>query len=150
MQLRVRWIEGPGGAPDSSVAWLLNFLTMLCLKARGKRSPCLLNAEHEMNGAAASERASKLWWYDVSHRFSLLKKSLKLIIWKKILHNFSSCCLIYDSVLKKNDLKNVRKYLTLSLMLHGDINERNMVICWFGSYSEWFPQPLQIIAARDI
>ena len=37
-QRRVRWMEGPWGAPNSSVAWLLNSLTMLCLKAGGKWS----------------------------------------------------------------------------------------------------------------
>lgn len=42
------------GAPNSSVAWLLNSLTMLCLKASGKRSFRWLAAEHTMSSAAAA------------------------------------------------------------------------------------------------
>lgn len=54
-QLRARWIEGPWGAPNSSVAWLLNSLTMLCLKASGKWSFHLPASEHMINGAAAAD-----------------------------------------------------------------------------------------------
>lgn len=59
-RLRARWIEGPwggGGASSSSAAWLLNFLTMVCLKASGKWSFHLLYGEHVMNGAAAADAA---------------------------------------------------------------------------------------------
>lgn len=78
-RLRARWIEGPWGAPNSSVTWLLNSLTMLCLKASGKWSFQSLAAEHMTNGAAAADLTLQtsvafvnIWWAGDNYALWLL------------------------------------------------------------------------------
>lgn len=52
-QLGARWMEGPWGAPNSSVAWLLNSLTMLRLKPLENDPFYFLSAENVVNSATA-------------------------------------------------------------------------------------------------
>lgn len=59
-QQKARWIAGPWGAPNSSIAWLLNASTMLCLKASEKWSVRSLSAVRVMNSSAAAAQTTSV------------------------------------------------------------------------------------------